>query len=856
MANDPISVGISDALGSLKESVETGKELVDISTALSKEFAKHGVSVSITDDALRKVLDSTKKTSVTAQDVFDLAKRSLEQKNEELKAAKKVTDIDRGRLSLLGKQRNLTAEEKSEYAELKEQADLYRKAQEKIAEIEPKGARSQLKILEDAVKESYKNVKAQELLNAKQDAQVRTLGKLKGATGELGSLVEDIFNTMKDIVKNPFVALIVLATLAVKQFVSMDLAAEAFRRKTGLTIKQTAAIRVEAERITREFANAGITIDKANESASELAETFFGNARAVKENMQFVALMSALLDVAEGDIAKVLQTFMGISGVSSATAQNLSLYAGELSRAAGVPFSKVMKDIAGLSERSLAAFRGNSIAMIKATVEARRLGTTIKDIANTTTSLLDFENTFNSEMELSVLLGKNVNLMEMRRKAIAGDMVGLMQEQTKFLRDQDGLTGKNVFQIEAMAKAMGLSVDAMTKMVAQQELQNDLEAKSLRGDREATEELKKRKAYEDLLKKSSLELEKDSIKRSRMLREQNQMQGQMNSMMNELQKMGLQLGSVLFPIVKVLADILVPILQVIGAVIQGFISQFKLGTSYSSDFSESFKELMPKVLIVANALGSVLAGVTKIYLLLGKVAPIAAVITSVFGRLAGIVTSIAPSLARIIPILKIGGMFAKWLPIVGWIIMGLQFIFSLVKRFSDIKWGDSIGENILLGLKAIGLAIYDVLLKPFKDAWDWVKSLWGGNSPSKVGLSILEGIQSIGTMIFDALTWPYRKAWHFVTGLFSKNGDLVKSVSVEVSTNKIITNSAEAAPDNTMSAKTTNEKSVSVSDGYRVMADKIDELISLMKSGGISATVPAVYLDGQKVHDVLLTHVA
>lgn len=111
-------------------------------------------------------------------------------------------------------------------------------------------------------------------------------------------------------------------------------------------------------------------------------------------------------------------------------------------------------------------------------------------------------------------------------------------------------------------------------------------------------------------------------------------------------------------------------------------------------------------------------------------------------------------------------------------------------------------------------------------------------------------------MIFDALTWPYRKAWHFVTGLFSKNGDLVKSVSVEVSTNKIITNSAEAAPDNTMSAKTTNEKSVSVSDGYRVMADKIDELISLMKSGGISATVPAVYLDGQKVHDVLLTHVA
>jgi hypothetical protein len=68
---------------------------------------------------------------------------------------------------------------------------------------------------------------------------------------------------------------------------------------------------------------------------------------------------------------------------------------------------------------------------------------------------------------------------------------------------------------------------------------------------------------------------------------------------------------------------------------------------------------------------------------------------------------------------------------------------------------------IINGITSIGGKIVHGLISPFEEAWSWVKSLWGGNSPSQVGLSILNGIVSIGASIYDALTSPFRRglAW-------------------------------------------------------------------------------------------------
>ena len=52
----------------------------------------------------------------------------------------------------------------------------------------------------------------------------------------------------------------------------------------------------------------------------------------------------------------------------------------------------------------------------------------LADVGKMAENLLDFENSINSEMEASVMLGRNVNLQKARELSLAGDLSGLQDE--------------------------------------------------------------------------------------------------------------------------------------------------------------------------------------------------------------------------------------------------------------------------------------------------------------------------------------------------------------------------------------------------------------------------------------------
>lgn len=110
------------------------------------------------------------------------------------------------------------------------------------------------------------------------------------------------------------------------------------------------------------------------------------------------------------------------------------------------------------------------------------------------------------------------------------------------------------------------------------------------------------------------------------------------------------------------------------------------------------------------------------------------------------------------------GQMWEGLKYVGELLMkGAQIYYSMWAWAIEKVWGGIkfLYNSFVDGIKAVGGLILDALLWPYKTAWNWIKSLWGGSSPSQIGLSILKGIASVGPMIFDALTAPFRKgiAW-------------------------------------------------------------------------------------------------
>lgn len=132
----------------------------------------------------------------------------------------------------------------------------------------------------------------------------------------------------------------------------------------------------------------------------------------------------------------------------------------------------ILGDIGESSKGLQASLSANPGALAKAAVAARELGASLKDIEGVQKSLLDFEGSISAELEAELLTGKQLNLEKARTAALNNDLEGVSKELGKQGVDLASFGKMNVIQQEAMAKAMGLSRDAMGDMLLKQQTQN------------------------------------------------------------------------------------------------------------------------------------------------------------------------------------------------------------------------------------------------------------------------------------------------------------------------------------------------------------------------------------------------
>jgi hypothetical protein len=184
-----------------------------------------------------------------------------------------------------------------------------------------------------------------------------------------------------------------------------------------------------------------------------------------------------------------------------------------------------------------------------------------------------------------------------------------------------------------------------------------------------------------------------------------------------------------------------------------------------------------------------------------------------------------------------------------------------------------IPDGMIDGMKSAGKEFLHWLVNPFGKAIEWLYDHgWLARSPSKIGLAIVAGIKAVGSMVFDFLVSPFKRAWTFIKNLpFIKNlfggaKDAVASIdtSVESTVNSNISSIVEIKNldslkevvselteavlklGNISAEKTAVITSQPTSNDDRAIVSKLDELISLMKAGGI-----AVNLDGYKISNRL-----
>ncbi len=209
-----------------------------------------------------------------------------------------------------------------------------------------------------------------------------------------------------------------------------------------------------------------VFFDDAVGTTKELANQFGGVEAASFGTQLNTNLLARNLGISGGEAAKLMGSFARLNGGSKDVAKDLMVSTKELAKQRGVIPSQVMADLANNTEAFALYAKNGGKNLAEASVFAAQLGTSMSTLTTITDSLLDFESSITGELELSAMLGRNINLNRARELAYANDIKGSVRETLNQLGGIDEFNQMDVFQKRQAAQLLGISVGELQQMVA------------------------------------------------------------------------------------------------------------------------------------------------------------------------------------------------------------------------------------------------------------------------------------------------------------------------------------------------------------------------------------------------------
>lgn len=667
---------------------------------------------------------------------------------------------------------------------------------------------------------------------------------------------------------NPMAAAALASLTIFKQvwnvFKQLDEAAADFRKSMGITRSASKDMEAMVRGIAIDFMGIGVTAKDAYEAIRAIADSLGSSQFATNGMVKDMAIFAAQFGISNKTSAQFLKT-MGILGHTTADAQRDMLYfAQHMSAAAGVPLDAVMEDVATASESSYQFLSRSPLELVKAAVQARAMGTSLQSATKSSASLLNFTQSVKDEMEASVLVGKSINLQRARELAYNRDIRGLNNEILK-IAQQTNFENLDPFQQDAVARALGKSAGEVASMVqSAREHQKVLSAMTV----------EQRRQY-DLLVNANKGQAKNYAEAARQEIQSLSNQKAIAAITASWHAIFANLSSVVLPkiasVLTFVAGILNGIAKLVGLANEYTHGWFGIVTLLSGGFVAISR--------VAKTINSVLSFFGKpLISFKGILQAILKPLVRGFGavrgmgvgftRLSAIIRPIASVVSRfLIPLVFAYHIFQNIRNLLhDPALMGTKGFFAfngklIVRAFGVIiksLWQTldtllfGIPQKLLDGIISIGEDIYNGIKGPFIKAWDWLKGLFLGNSPSQLGLMIVDGIVSVEGMMIKALISPFEKAWDFIKSLplVSKlfGGDNVtKAITPEAQATMTVDRPVTDIDTN----KKTNKLSDAIGDANDEMAkrmgaivDAINSLRDDMKNGNLTATV---FIDSQKL---------
>ena len=417
--------------------IQDAKELVDFGRQLTK--------------IQQNRINELKKDKALTSEVVDLENLLTQQSKSYNKKKAKTAQLAKAQLDVIKSQ---LKNEKINLDQYKQQADILQEIADGTLSAEDIQDRIN-DLGEDATEEMRAYLTTQkQSLKSQED--------LSGAADSFKDLLGDIGSDIASFMTNPLtiIAAIIKSyadTMAEvgKEFGALGMQNEKFKEDMMSARTEAVALGQDITDITGIMATLtdefGFSRDEARKLSTSIMDT------------------SMALGLSNEEGAKLFGVLTEIGGLNAANTEQFMKQTALLAQAEGVAPQAVLQDMANSSEAIAKFSDGSAEGLAKAAIMANKLGTNLDTVAGIAEGLLDFQTSLNSEIEASILLGRDINFQKARELALSNDIEGAMAAVVDELGSAEEFEKLNVIQRKALADAIGVSVDQLAKFVNKEE---------------------------------------------------------------------------------------------------------------------------------------------------------------------------------------------------------------------------------------------------------------------------------------------------------------------------------------------------------------------------------------------------